>query len=89
MSKDYYYTFTIIVDNTPINVGIVDNRTGEWEACTGNNVLNDYINNDADRFDFYDGLVQIESAKQSNHEKKVIKDFQQSYVPPIISEQNA
>jgi len=73
--KEYYYEFSIEYDGTSFVVGIVDNRTGEWEANTGNDLLNEYINNDSARFDAYDLLVQEAMLSEREHEKEVIREW--------------
>ena len=73
--KEYYYEFSIEYLGTSFVVGIIDRQTGEWEANTGNDLLNEYINNDSVRFHVYDRLVQEAMYPEREHEKEVIREW--------------
>jgi len=85
MSQEYYNIFTITYETTTFPVGIVDRSTGEWEACSNNDLFNEYVNNDSERFDAYDALVQVQMHTIKKATNRLVSDFKN----PLISEQNA
>ena len=88
--KEYYYEISIEYDGTSFVVGIIDRQTGEWEANTGNDLLNEYINNDSSRFDAYDRLVQEAMKSEREHEKEVIREWKDNKpIPQFLKQQNS
>jgi len=88
--KEYYYEISIEYDGTSFVVGIIDRNTAEWEANTGNDLLNEYINNDSDRFDDYDRLVQEAMHSEHEHEKEVIREWKDNKpIPQFLKQQNS
>jgi len=90
MMKEYYYEISIEYDGTSFVVGIIDRNTAEWEANTGNDLLNEYINNDSGRFDAYDVLVQEAMLSEREHEKEVIREWKDNKpIPQFLKQQNS
>jgi len=90
MMQEYYYEFSIEYCGTKFVVGIVDRETGEWESCTGNDLLNSYIDNDSSRFDVYDALVQEALSSEREHEKEVIREWKDKKpIPQFLKQQNS
>ena len=65
---EYEEYHSIEYDGSRFVVRVVDRETAEWEANTGNELLDSYINSDLNRFDYYDQLVQDAIKKGKRNE---------------------